>query len=163
MGTPSLLCQKCTIAMGWSLQASGGDRKTKPNLLHTLVRQAAANTGNSTLRRGLSVPVLIPCHQPSPGLYYCLARASSQRPLFHCGSTPSLHLSKRIFKHAPSPHVTPSPHRPKASFSDDTPSLSSSQRLMSSWIPCCLPAKAFVYRCCPDSPSSLTSRIGQTP
>lgn len=37
------------------------------------------------------------CHHPSPGLHH-LGRdhswASSQSPLFHCGSTPTLHMSK---------------------------------------------------------------------
>ena len=68
---PSFLCEKCTISMGWSLQASGGDRETNPNLLHTLVKWVAANTHTTSHQGGGFQPESssLCCHL-SPGLQH---------------------------------------------------------------------------------------------
>ena len=81
------------------------------------------------------------------------AWASSQSPLFHCGSPPTLHMSKRVFY--PSSQVIPSLHKPTASSQTILPTLSPLQPtkpLVSSWVPCCLPSRVFAYLCLPYRP-----------
>lgn len=79
------------------------------------------------------------------------AWASSQSPLFHCGSSPpTLHMSKRVFY--TSPQVIPSLHKPTASSQTILPTLSPLQPTKPLISSCCLPSRAFAYLYLPYRP-----------